>query len=158
MTVLGSSKSYGLPLDINRNAPNVPVDVSFPLDSNGNVLVNLGTSLPAGSNTIGNINISNITHKRLGSVTSYSASANINIFSSNLTSDISGFFYITIVTNTASAVNVIFNGITMALNQSNNLNANAGYTFALPMIAGDTLNIQFAAAGTVSVWVDEGVV
>jgi hypothetical protein len=46
MTVLGSSKSYGLPLDINRNAPNVPVDISFPLDSNGNVLVNLQTPLP----------------------------------------------------------------------------------------------------------------
>jgi len=46
MAVLGSSKSYGLPLDINRNSPNVPVDISFPLDSNGNVLVNLQTPLP----------------------------------------------------------------------------------------------------------------
>jgi hypothetical protein len=132
--------------------------VTQPLDANGNVKVDLMTSLPAGSNTIGSVNISTITHKRLGSVTSYSASANTNIFSTSLTSDISGYFYITIVTNTASVVNLIFNGITIALNQGNSLNANAGYTFALPMIIGDTLNVQFATAGTVSVWIDEGVV
>ena len=138
-TFLGTSKSYGLPID---KFSNVPIDIFNPTDNNGNVLVN----------------IANITHKRLDSVTSYSASANTNIFSSNLTSDISGYFYITIVTNTASVVNLIFNGITIALNQGNSLNANAGYTFTLPMIAGDTLNVQFATAGTVSVWVDEGVV
>ena len=136
---LGTSTSYGLTID---KFSNVPIDIFNPTDNSGNVLVN----------------IANITHKRLGSVTSYSASANTNIFSSNLTSDISGFFYITIVTNTASVVNIIFNGITIALNQGNSLNANAGYTFQLPMIAGDTLNVQFATAGTVSVWVDEGIV
>jgi len=112
------------------------------------------------SNPTGNVvkEIHGTMHKRLGSVSSYSASANTNIFSTSLTSDISGYFYITIVTNTASVVNLIFNGITIALNQGNSLNANAGYTFTLPMIAGDTLNMQFATAGTVSVWVDEGVV
>jgi hypothetical protein len=139
MSVLGSSKSYGLPID---KFSNVPIDIFNPTDNNGNVLVN----------------IANITHKRLGSVTSYSASANTNVFSTSLTSTISGFFYITIVTNTASVVNVIFNGITMALNSGNSLNANTGYTFQLPMVSGDTINIQFATAGTVSVWIDQGVV
>jgi len=109
------------------------------------------------SNPTGNVvkEIHGVMHKRLGSIISSSVSANTNIFSSNLISDISGYFYITIVTNTSSVVNLIFNGITMAINQGNALNANAGCTFKMPMLAGDTLNIQFATAGTVSVFVDE---
>jgi hypothetical protein len=46
----------------------------------------------------------------------------------------------------------------MAINQGNALNANAGCTFKMPMLAGDTLNIQFVTAGTVSVFVDESTV
>jgi len=112
------------------------------------------------SNPTGNVvkEIHGIMHKRLGSVISSSVSANTNVFSSNLISDISGHFYITILTNTSSVVNLIFNGVTMAINQGNALNANAGCTFKMPMLAGDTLNIQFATAGTVSVFVDESTV
>jgi hypothetical protein len=100
-----------------------------------------------------------IIHKRLGSVTINGLTlANTNLFVPDLISDVSGYFYITIVTNPSSVVNLIFNGIKMAINQGNALNANVGYTFALPMIAGDTLNVQFATAVNAYVWVDEAVV
>jgi len=136
--------------------------ISLPsLPSGSNTIGNVGVislpSLPAGSNNIGNVGISALTKSRLGSITNYSASANTNVFSSNLTSSINGYFYITIVSNTSCVVNVVFNGITMALNSGNPINANAGYTFTIPMISGDTLNIHFSSSATVSVFVDEAV-
>jgi hypothetical protein len=91
-------------------------------------------------------------------VTNYTAKANTNVFSSNLTSTINGFFYISMVTNSTSVANLVFNGITMALNNNNNLIPNTGYTFAMPMISGDNINIKFNVTSVVSVWVDQGAV
>jgi len=164
------------PLDTNGN---IKTSIQSPLPSGSNTIGNVGVislpslpagsntignvgvislpSLPAGSNNIGNVGISTLTKSRLGSITNYSASANTNVFSSNLTSSINGYFYITVVSNTSCVVNVVFNGITMALNSGNPINANAGYTFTIPMISGDTLNINFSSSATVSVFVDEAV-
>jgi hypothetical protein len=63
-----------------------------------------------------------------------------------------------LVTNTSATAYIIYNGTTMALNQGNSLNANAGYTFSLPMVSGDSLNVQFNTTCVVNVWVDQGVV
>ena len=153
------------------------VIITSPLDANGNLLVNLQTPIPAGSNTIGNVNvislpplpagnnnigsvnssIQSINKSRLGSVINYSASANTNVFSTNLKSTINGFFYITLVSNTSCVVNIIYNGVSMAINQGNPINANAGYTVLIPMVSADTLNVQFTSTGIVSVFVDEAI-
>jgi hypothetical protein len=79
MTVLGSSKSYGLLLDINRNATNVPVDISFPLDNNGNVLVDLASPLPSGNNTIGNVNVANTPNVNISSPLDANGNVKVNL-------------------------------------------------------------------------------
>jgi hypothetical protein len=124
--------------DFNFNL--VPVGnevIVSPLDTNGNVRTT----------------ISNTYLTRLANLTNYSALVNTNIFSSNITSQYSGLVEFVIVTNTTSVCNLIYNGVTMALNGGNQLVANTGYNFSMHTVAGDTFNIQFATAGTVSVWI-----
>jgi hypothetical protein len=68
-TFFGTSKSYGIPLNTN----------SFPLDSNGNVLVDIATPLPAGTNTIGNVNVANTPNVNISNPLDANGNVKVNL-------------------------------------------------------------------------------
>ncbi|WHA35260.1 hypothetical protein SPV3_ORF30 [Sulfolobus polyhedral virus 3] len=150
----------------NSSTNPVPVSVqNFP--SNQQVTVANGTSNPVPVSVQNfpssqNVNVTNtVTTQRsetlLGQALGASASANTNIFSSNLSASASGRLRILISVSSATTVSLILtpSGSTTSysatLNGGNNLSAGAWYEFDFPVISGDQINFQVGASVTVTI-------
>jgi len=107
-----------------------------------------------------------VPHSRLGiTFGAPPVAPNTNVFGSNIVSGIDGFLYTTITPQVSGAIAYIMftpagyvsspgTPIKMAVNQGQPLTYGAGYTFSLPTVAGDMLNVQFNITSQASIWVD----
>jgi len=126
---------------------------SLSITGAGGIIVNYySESVPVQPmNRAGNITTPNPTE--VGNKFDYSASANTDIFSSDITASQAGIFRVGVCLASAAVLNVMKtrNGVTKteALNDGNALDAGDLNLFDVPVLAGDEINFQVESAVTV---------
>ena len=102
--------------------------------------------------------VNQLTPSTVGTGAGVSASANTNILSSNYTPPQLGKIRVTFASSASGTLSiVIVSGSTsyvFALNSGNALNANAIYTFEIPVSPSYSYNIQYSVSATVFYQID----
>ena len=105
-----------------------------------------------------NVNVNQLTVSTAASAAGASLSASKNILSSSYTPPASGKIRVTFAANASGTLSVVIKSGTTsyvyALNSGNALNANAIYTFEIPVSTGFSYNIQYSVAATAFYQID----
>jgi len=119
----------------------------------GEVVIVKNQSLNTNVINTPNVNVNQLTPSTVATGAGISATANTNILSSNYTPPQIGKIRVTFGASASGTLNiVIFSGTTsyvFSLNSGNPLNANALYSFEIPVSPSYTYNIQYSVAATV---------
>jgi len=104
------------------------------------------------------VNVNQLTPSTVATGAGISATANTNILSSNYTPPQIGKIRVTFGASASGTLNiVIFSGTTsyvFSLNSGNPLNANALYSFEIPVSPSHSYNIQYSVSSTVFYQID----
>ena len=115
--------------------------------------VNIANTPSVNIASIPSVNVNQLTPSTVATGAGVSATANTNILSSSYAPPATGKIRVTFAGNASGILSiVIVSGTTSyvyALNSGNTLNANAIYTFEIPVSSSYTYNIQYSVSATV---------
>ena len=124
----------------------------------GEVVVVKNQSLETNVINTPNVNVNQLTQSTVATGAGVSASANTNILSSNYTPPQLGKIRVTFGASASGTLNiVIVSGTTSyvySLNSGNALNANAIYSFEIPVSPSYSYNIQYSVSAKVFYQID----